>query len=94
MYEPIRCNEHCDNSCMGTTISRGRLVSEVRTGEDPYDIAHEYDQGGNGTMKIDQSNSSFTIRVECHYDVEAPQDYAANNCALYYETWRIPEDMP
>ncbi len=31
--------------------TRGRLISEVRTGQSSYDLAYEYDQGGNRTKK-------------------------------------------
>ena len=53
-----------------------RLISEVRlNNDDPahsYDLAYEYDQGGNRTKKIDTQSSSYRVEVVYHYDIENP----------------------
>ena len=68
--------------------TRGRLISEVRTGSSPYDLSYEYDQGGNRTKKSSVSGD-ITTDVEYHYDLEAQTTYESfNNRLTYYETYK------
>jgi len=68
-----------------TYETRGRLLQEVRTGQNPYELAYEYDLGGNRTRKVDALNQT---EVVYHYDLEDPLLYGSNNNRLeYYETF-------
>jgi YD repeat-containing protein len=68
--------------------ARGRLIQEVRTGEHPYHIAYEYDQGGNRTRKVRSLPGCDRIETVYHYDVENPDYYGSfNNRLMYYETY-------
>jgi hypothetical protein len=78
--------------------ARNRLISECRTDGTTcasasgaaliYDLAYEYDQGGNRTAMIDAKND---IRVDYFYDVGTVGDYGTpdskNNRLRYYETY-------
>ncbi|MGB2984853.1 MAG: RHS repeat-associated core domain-containing protein [Phycisphaerae bacterium] len=67
--------------------NRGRLIGEVRTGENPYDLTYTYDQGGNRLTKVNTLNPFESIEVVYHYDIEDPETYDSdNNRLVYYET--------
>ena len=70
-----------------TYDNRRRLIREVRTGATPYDLAYEYDAGGNRTVKTDAVND---LRTEYHYDLASPATYGSNNNRLErYEVYDI-----
>lgn len=50
--------------------ARGRLKSEVRTGESVYNLAYQYDQGGNRTKKIKTINVYPLNKIEDRYYYE------------------------
>ena len=62
--------------------TRGRLISEVRTGDNAYDLAYEYDQGGNRTLKIQILGPGWWIVVVYAYDISDPLLYQSNNNRL------------
>ncbi|MDO8632700.1 MAG: hypothetical protein Q7R41_19630, partial [Phycisphaerales bacterium] len=69
-----------------TYDSRRRLIHEVRMtydGTPGYNLAYEYDAGGNRTKKVD--NLAQT-EVRYHYDLEDPQGYGSkNNRLMFYK---------
>ncbi len=76
----------CDN--------RGRLISEVRTGQSSYDLAYEYDQGGNRKKKTRTIDADHWFEDRYYYDVrpeepdpQNPMQYDSfNNRLMFYET--------
>ncbi len=48
-------------------------------------MGHQYDAGGNRTLKVDALNHR---QVEYHYDLESPGLYGSKaNRLMWYETW-------
>ncbi len=70
---------------------RDRLISEERTGQNPYDISYTYDQLGNRLTKVDATNPSNVIGTLYYYDADPnnrPQGYETNNNRLlWYEVY-------
>ena len=67
---------------------RGRLISEVRALEDAYNLAYEYDNGGNRVTKIDVENGGLPgekIRTTDYlYDVDTTSGLHLSNRLFSY----------
>ena len=71
---------------------RGRLIGETRTGEDAYELAYTYDQGGNRLTKTDVGND---VLSEYTYDIDDPTTYgSANNRLMLTETFDTSGQEP
>jgi len=70
--------------------ARGRLISEVRTGDNAYDLAYEYDQGGNRTLKTQSFSSTHWLEVRYTYDISDPVGFGtAANRLMRTETYDV-----
>jgi len=70
--------------------TRGRLISEVRTGDNAYDLAYEYDQGGNRTLKTQSFSSTHWLEVRYTYDISDPIGFGtAANRLMRTETYDV-----
>ena len=53
--------------------TRGRLTSEVRSGQNTYDFEYRYDQGGNRTLKTQTIDANSSIEVSLPSAVSKPR---------------------
>ncbi len=71
-----------------TYDARGRLTSEVRTGENPYSYTYAYDAGGNRTLKLDNLDTLLWLY---HYDIEdVNYTESHNNRLMHVEKFDYP----
>ncbi|MDO8631090.1 MAG: RHS repeat-associated core domain-containing protein, partial [Phycisphaerales bacterium] len=70
-----------------TYENRRRLIHEVRSGATPYDLAYEYDAGGNRTVKTDATDPQYVLRTEYTYDTSSHATYGSNNNRL--ESYKV-----
>jgi YD repeat-containing protein len=70
---------------------RDRLISEERSGQNPYELYYTYDQLGNRLTKTDASDPNDLTLTAYFYDSDPdnrPEGYETNNNRLlWYEVW-------